>query len=173
MRREGLALVVLSLTGFLSCASHLPPQLGADVVSGCDVEGSPYVKAQITLSRSDGKCRAAVLPDKLCVFQGGAVRFRVVNQCGELIRPDQPALKITRPVPKSRPGDPPGKKEWSFRTCSAQFDTLGQGDEPSNFMFCEVPPSVEPGLYKYGLSGQIEPLDPDIEVRRGGGGGGN
>jgi hypothetical protein len=32
-----------------------------------------------------------------------------------------------------------------------------------------VAESARPGLYKYGLEGDIEPYDPGIEVRPGGG----
>ncbi len=166
MRREGAVVVALSLIGFVSCASHLPPNLTGDVVSGCDVDGSPFVKVQITLARTDGRCRATVLPEKVCVFQGGGVRFRVVDRCGDL-RSDLPAVSITQPVPQAERGEKPGKKAWTFKACIGRFDSLGQGDDPKNFLTCEVPDRVVPGLYKYGLTGQIDPLDPDVEVRKG------
>lgn len=169
MRRERVAFVALSLTGFLACAKEPPsPNLNGDVVSGCDVKYGTFVKVQITLNRNDAKCRATVLPDKVCVIPGGAVRFKVLNECGDLIRPDQAALKITQPVPKREPNENPKKKNWEFASCSGRFDSLGGTDDLKNVLFCEVPDSVVPGLYKYGLTGQIDPLDPDVEVRPGG-----
>ena len=31
---------------------------------------------------------------------------------------------------------------------------------------CEIPDGAAEGVYKYGITGQIKSLDPDIEVRR-------
>jgi hypothetical protein len=159
-------IVALSLTSFLSCAKEPPaPNLNGDAVSGCDVKYGTFVKVEITLNRVDARCRATVLPDKVCVIPGGAIRFKVVNECGDLIRPDQPALKITQPVPKREANEKPEKKPWTLRSCSGQFDSLSGKDDLKNVLFCEVPDGVAPGLYKYGLTGQIDPLDPDVEVR--------
>jgi len=173
VRRDGLAVVTLALAGSLACASHVPPQLGdQDVVSGCDVEGSTYVKVLITLKPDpEGKlCLATVSQgpkpeDPICVFQGGAVRFKVVNGCGRLIDPQRPALRFIQPEPRRLSGEGPDKKPWSFATCSAEFPVLT--DDKPRFHFCEVPSSVLPGRYKYGLEGQIVKIDPDVEVRRG------
>jgi hypothetical protein len=175
VRREGLAVVVLALAGSLSCASHVPPNLGnEDVISGCDVGGSTFVKVRIDLAPDpEGKtCLATVsqgpkVDDKLCVILGGVVKFKVVNNCGRLIRPDTVALKIIQPEPARTAGVSSEKKAWTFGTCSGEFKTLDP-DGKGNEEFCEVPASVVPGLYKYGLEGQIKKIDPDIEVRRGG-----
>lgn len=166
MRRDALVVAVLSLAVALSCASHLPPQLGQDAVSGCDVSGSPFVKVKITLNRSGMTCKATVDPTTVCVFQGGAIRFKVANNCGELIRAGEPALKITRPTPRSQAAKA-SPEAWTFKTCSAQFDSLADGENDKNALFCEVPDTIAPGTYKYGFTGQIDPLDPDIEVRKG------
>jgi len=167
VRRERVALVAVavSVTGFLACVQE--PKVTGDTVSGCDVEYPTLAKVQITLNRVGEKCQAAVLPDKVCIIRSGAVRFKVVNQCGDLIRPDQPALKITQPVPKNGPNEKQERKNWEFASCSGKFDSLGGTGDLRNVLFCEVPDSVAAGLYKYGLSGQIDPLDPDVEVRPG------
>ncbi len=36
-------------------------------------------------------------------------------------------------------------------------------------MWCDIGAEAIDGFYKYGLRGQIDPLDPDVEVRPGGG----
>jgi hypothetical protein len=35
-------------------------------------------------------------------------------------------------------------------------------------IWCDIGADAFEGFYKYGLRGQIDPLDPDVEVRRGG-----
>jgi len=171
VRREGLAVAALALVGCLSCRYHVPPNLGDDVVAGCDVDGSTYVKVRIALNpdKEQKACVATVTPgpeakDKLCVIAGGVVRFKVVNRCGRLVDPGRAALTIIQPQPKAESGGKLATRPWAFGTCSATFATLLEGD---NFQFCEVPTDVVSGLYKYGLEGQFETIDPDVEVRGG------
>jgi hypothetical protein len=169
MRHDAFVVAGLSLAAALSCSSHVPPGLGKDVVPGCDVGGSPFVKVKITLDKSGKTCKATVAPATVCVFRGGAVRFKVDNRCAELIRVGETALTITQPTPHARAAKEAAMespKPWNFKICAEKFESLVDGDSDKNTMTCDVPDTVAVGTYKYGLGGQVEPLDPDIEVRK-------
>jgi hypothetical protein len=164
MRRvAGLAVAVPLLLGSYSCCSHcVPHTLAGDVVSGAP-KGSPLVKVLVTLADVDGKCKANVDPERVVVFRGSAIRWLVDNKCKS---PAVSYLQFTRPTPKaSREDGEPKPQPWDYRFCTGRIASLG-AEKERNVLFCEVPETVVPGVYKYGLEGAAQ-KDPDIEVRRG------
>jgi hypothetical protein len=156
--------------------SYPAPSVRSDIVSGC-VEGSPLVKAVITLTLVDKKCHADVTPASVCVVPGGVIRWKIDNDCGLLVGSDAtPALEITAPTFKA-PLDglresqqtqalkaPPPK----LASCGLKAATLDDRSKVGSvLLFCEVDKNARYGFYKYGLKGKIDPLDPDVEVRGG------
>lgn len=171
----GLAVAVLTLMVSAACCCKAPFVIG-DTISG-GPGGSAFVKVAITLGQNGGTgpCKVLTLtPATVYVVPGAAIRWKVTNACASARR-----LIFTQPKPKvagaygksatveasvpnqERVGAP---ENWSFANCTSEI-ALVPGME--NALLCEVPPNVQPGLYKYGLNGDIEPVDPDIEVRRG------
>jgi hypothetical protein len=165
------AQVVLALPMLLTaagCCRFVCPvkaPLG-DVVSG-QPGGSALVKVLVTLSDDrQGVCAATVAPERVVVFPGSAIRWRVVNRC---TKPAAPHVQFTQPqpVPRKAAGDPIVPRPWDYRFCTGRIATIYESNDERNVLFCEVPESVVPGVYKYGLDGAAK-RDPDIEVRRGG-----
>lgn len=155
--------------------THPVPRVTSDIVSGC-VDGAPLVKIVIKLTVGDDKkCHADVTPASVCVVPGGVIRWRIDNDCGPLIGSDVgPALEITSPTFKAHLGGLSGKGNSQaskvppkLASCALKAPKIEDRSRPGNvLLFCEVDRNAEEGFYKYGLKGQIEPLDPDIEVRR-------
>ena len=163
MRRvAGLAVVVPLLVVSVSCCTPRAPM--GDVVSGAP-KGSALVKVLVTLADdSGGNCAAQVEPPRVIVFPGSAIRWLVDNKC---TKPPASYLQFTQPTPHPSNDRPPVEpRPWDYRFCTGRIATLG-ADKERNVLFCEVPETVVPGLYKYGLEGAAK-KDPDIEVRRGG-----
>jgi hypothetical protein len=154
--------------------SYPAPSVASDIVSGC-VEGSPLVKAVITLKVVEEKCHADVTPASVCVVRGGVIRWKIDNYCGPLVGSDaMPALEITAPIFKA-PLDGLRESQQSqaskapppkLASCGLKARTVEDRSKAGNvLLFCEVDKNARYGFYKYGLKGQIDPLDPDIEVR--------
>jgi hypothetical protein len=155
-----VSLSVVSVSCCLLCTPRAPK---GDVVSGAP-KGSALVKVLVTLTDDNNKvCVAAVEPSPVIVFPGSAIRWLVDNKC---TKPAADYLQFTMPTPHQRKdGNPNPPKEWNYRFCSGRTATLS-ADKERNVLFCEVPESVVPGLYKYSLEGAAQ-RDPDIEVRKG------
>lgn len=144
--------------------------LKSDVVSGC-VAGAPLVKILINLRPTDKRgCRAEVTPASVCVAPGGVVRFKIDNECDGLEgEKDTPALEIAQP--KFKMGLSPQQKPARelpavLVNCGLKFARVDRRSPGHDLvLFCDVPHDAFFGFYKYGLSGKIEPLDPDVEVR--------
>jgi hypothetical protein len=156
------AVVSLSFVA-VSCCKPYPP-LG-DVVSGAP-KGSALVKVVVKLADNNPKdkvCVATVDPPLVIVFRGSAIRWMVDNKC---TNPKATFLQFTapQPHPPKKDGDPYPPKPWDYRFCTGRTATLTP-DKERNVLFCEVPETVVPGRYKYGLEGAAE-QDPDIEVRK-------
>lgn len=176
-----LAVAVLALLLSSACCCKRPPFLIGDTISG-GPDGSALVKVAVTLGKNTaGACRVLdVLPETVYVFPGSAIRWKVNNACDET---GQRRVKFTNPKPKSGDrsvtaasttsaqavGEGPVLKPWFFANCIPEI-VLGPQRNERNVLLCEVPENVQPGLYKYGLEGDIEPYDPGVEVRPGGGG---
>ena len=144
-------------------ASCKGPDPKGDEGPGCP-DGASLVKVQITLAPGGERgCEVAELkPEKVCVLQGGAIRWKVDNRCDLPATPDDPPLKITGP-----------EVEWLTTACDASFRTLERGMARGNQLFCNVPDGAEEGSYKYAVEGPgVDRLDPRIVVRGPGGGGG-
>jgi hypothetical protein len=139
-------------------------RLDTDTVSGC-VSGAPLVKVLIDLKPSADHCAPEVTPASVCVAPGGVVKFRVHNGCRDLGKPDLPALEITQPAFKRALF---GTETWTggglFQDCSLKIPQIAAGASP--VILCEIAADAVDGFYKYGLKGDIDPLDPDVEVRR-------
>jgi hypothetical protein len=169
---------VLTLLVSAACCCKRPPFLIGDTLSG-GPDGSAFVKMSVILAKTMTGCRVlSVLPDRVYVFPGSAIRWKITNDCD----PGKRHLEFTPPTPPpagasgravtaapSTPTQeqPSVREKWFFANCTAEID-LGPQADPKNVLLCEVPEkAVQPGLYKYGLKGDIDPFDPDIEVRRG------
>lgn len=156
--------------------SYPGPSVESNIVSGC-VEGASLVKAVITLTLVDKKCRADVTPASVCVVRGGVIRWKVDNDCGLLVGSDAaPALEITVPTLKaSLDGLRETQESQALKAAPAKLASCGlkaptlddRSKVGSVLLFCEVDRNARYGFYKYGLKGQIDPLDPDVEVRGG------
>jgi hypothetical protein len=162
----GLAVAVPLLVVSVSCCKLCLPHTIGDEVSG-EPNGSALVKVLVTLKDdADKNCTAQVDPPRVIVFRGSAIRWRVVNNCS---RPASSFLQFTRPTPpRAKDGDPEAPRPWDYRFCTGQIANLYAEKDERNVLFCEVPETVVPGLYKYGLDGAAK-KDPEIEVRKGGG----
>jgi len=108
---------------------------------------------------------------------GGVIRWKIDNDCGLLVGSvAEPALEITAPTFKapldglresqqSQPSKAPPPK---LASCGLKALTVDERSKAGNvLLFCEVDKNARYGFYKYGLKGQIDPLDPDVEVRGG------
>lgn len=153
--------------------------LTGDAVSGC-AAGAPAVKVVVTLTRgADGKCRPDVSPALVCVAPGGIIRWKVDNDCDrQMGSHESPAFKVTRPKLRdfstaraSKPSAAPSAAAAppSILTgCDTHLAVLEPG---LAYLYCTVRDDAHEGIYKYGVEGaNIDPLDPDVEVRRGNGG---
>ncbi len=143
-----------------------------EALSGC-IHGAPVGKIVVHLARgNDGRCRADVSPALVCVAPGGIIRWRIDNGCERLVgTKDNPALALTKPRKRSFyldspevPKPPIGTDPVSILTACEPL--LAQVEAGRSFLYCTVRDDAPEGIYKYGLEGQIDPLDPDIEVRR-------
>ena len=141
--------------------------LDSDAVSGC-VHGAALAKVLIDLKPEGDRCIAEVTPASVCVAAGGAVRFKISNGCATLADPARPAVEITtasfkRPLGRGpAPIDPPPLFPAS---CALRVQKIDKG--ASHVLFCDIAEDAYEGFYKYGLTGQIVPVDPDVEVRPG------
>lgn len=145
--------------------------LASDIVSGC-VSGAPLVKVLIDLKPKDGgRCVPEVTPASVCVAPGGVVRFKIQNGCPPPSGGGGRALEITRPVfklplttrlptpgPTPTPVPPP-----LFQSCELRVQPIDKSER--RVVWCDVAENAHLGFYKYGLTGQIEHLDPDVEVQ--------
>lgn len=173
MRREAFVTVLLTsvvvFAGATAC--NKPPSEEPDTVSGCRA-GARRVKVLIDLQPTrEGHCVPEVTPASVCVAPAGEVAFRIHNGCQSLNQspndPARPAIEIGQPKFKRKLD---GKKDGApdleiFQNCSLRVSQLDK--DASHALRCSVHKDAVPGFYKYGLSGQIEPLDPDVEVHPG------
>ncbi len=138
-----------------------------DVISQC-VHGAESVKVLIDLHVKDDHCVPEVTPSSVCVRRGGKVQFTLRNDCGFADDPDRPAVVIEQPSPKRglvrRDGD--STTVDLFQDCERQrrFEHLKKGASPT--ATCLIHPKAAEGFYKYALKGQIDWLDPDVEVHQ-------
>jgi hypothetical protein len=121
---------------------------------------------KVTLTPRGQVCAAAVPPaqNRVCVVQGGVVRWRIHNACRDLKTKARPAFEVANVRIKST-GEAP---KWAFEGCSLRLDDLPQARTPKGqVLLCGVPEDADVGIYKYDIQGEeVETLDPDIEVRR-------
>jgi hypothetical protein len=119
----------------------------------------PTGQVEIKLYDTGKRCAARPIP-AICVERGNTLRFRVVNESCRL-DPLKNAVRVGPPKPKSN------QHPWQYGGCRPEFPGANTG--ALQVLDCKVPKSAEPGLYKFDLTGeQIEPVDPDVEVRKGG-----
>lgn len=168
-RVAGLAVAVTALVFSSSCCCK--PNLRGDIFSGAP-KGSALVKVEVTLVKAEAGCSVRVNPERVIVFPGSAIRWRVKNGSKEAqgcqLNPNYIGFTQPRPRPAGR-ATIPSPEAWNYRLCAqARIDPVYDGDDDRNVLFCEVPDTTRPGLYKYGLEGGVR-LDPEIEVRPGGG----
>jgi hypothetical protein len=140
--------------------------LVTDTVSGCE-RGAGLVKVLIDLKASNDHCVAEVTPASVCVAPGGVVRFKVLNSSCTLGDTSRPAVEIGQPRFKRPLGKepPPTEPPTLLQNCVPRVGGIDRS--ASQVVLCDIAENAVEGFYKYGLTGQIDPLDPDVEVRRG------
>jgi len=115
-------------------------------------------KVTITFQMQGSECIVVQPVADACVEPGKMVHWTLANtDCA--FQAGRDAVVISQPVPKG------GQKAFKYADCTPNQPAWPAGKSiPLN---CKVPTDADEGRYKYSLSGQIRPLDPDIEVRRG------
>lgn len=160
-----LALAIVGLAAAGACCTTAPPVPPPPPRAGCQAD-TLLATGTITLQGGPGQCTPKVDRAKLCVQRGGAVRWLVVNECGELEGSTaEPALAVKLSKDNS-------EVKWFLETCSASLVRVPRGSPlesdvlwKSNVILCHVPNKRDyEGLYKYSLKGKINELDPHLEV---------
>jgi hypothetical protein len=167
VRLETIALATLVLgVAAWSCTRPEPKPVGPPPGACADLAQVVVTLTPGAAGSGQDTCRAQAMPPEVCVVQGGIVRWRINNVCKKLeTRPGgPPAFEIARIVDK-KTGEP---ALWGSEACRLQLDAVEEGMPPKgNIVLCAVPEDAEVAVYKYDVQGaEIEPLDPDIEVRR-------
>ena len=142
------------------------PDPRGDVVAGCDdanpKHGAGLVKVRITLAKGGerGCVVSELVPETVCVVQGGAIRWKVVDDgCGLTAEGGNPIVEITG-----------SEIEWLTAVCNARFPSLVPGGTRANEVFCNLPDKAALGDYKYGVEGPgVDRLDPTVKVKGPGG----
>jgi hypothetical protein len=146
----GVAVVVGVFGAVAGRGQDKPAPKVVQVVLGPVSEGDDKPNCQVT----------SVQPDPVVVGPGGELQWDVENGCDKAGAAKR-FFKVTEPKPKGDKG-----KAWK-RACTPQAD-MSPG---KNKLTCAVPDDTEEGFYKYGFKGhKVKDMDPQIEVRRGGGG---
>jgi hypothetical protein len=133
----------------------VPPKSIGEQIDGCDAtgarEGAALVKVKITLENdASGVCSAEVKPERVCVMQGGAIRWKIRNACAS----PEDVVRITG-------------VDWL--ECGQQITGLERDEALKNQLFCGVPDDKALGEYAYAVEFEEgKGADPWIEVRRGG-----
>lgn len=156
MRRK-LRVVAVLATGLLTAVSvraETPPKED-------DAHCAPGKDAvEITLALDGGK-RCAVVGDvpAVCVELGKSIKWKLTNRDCDFAA-GTPAIEISQPKPRGK------EKPFTYEGCTPRQNAWKKGTTAP--LTCRVPLLADPGTYKYDIRGQIKPLDPDIEVRKGG-----
>lgn len=162
MRREFVVAALLLAVACLAVSPSASAQARKKkAFSGCE-KGTHLGKVAITVERQDGTCRVTdVTPASVCVAPNGAIRWEVYSDCDVSVGED-PALEVTRPDPKTAFFDPhTGDRPAILEDCRI----AAVSSTKKNLFFCDINEDAHEGFYKYGLVGQIEGVDPGIEVR--------
>lgn len=164
MRRDSAAAaVLLTILGTWSCADKQAPSPPPPSPTPRCLE---VAEVNVTLAPRDQVCVAAVpsTQNRVCVVQGGVVRWRIHNACRDLKSTTQPAFEVANVRIKKTAEAP----KWAFEGCSLRLDDVPLERTPKGqVLLCGVPVDADPEVYKYDIQGaEIERLDPDIEVRR-------
>jgi hypothetical protein len=146
------ACFAISVLAALPAGAEKPP-------APAECEKGTTGPVEITLRQQEGQCVAVEPIPTVCVERGKQFIWKVTNQDCRLDE-GATAIEFTEPEPRAA-----GKKQWKYEGCKPRQN----GFQPGKTMpvQCRVPKDAEPGLYKYGLKGQIKTIDPDIEVRSG------
>lgn len=199
MKREPLAVAAFLAASTLGCPdapssrAQSPPRspeaavpsvaaavapLRGEAVSGC-AAGAAVTKAVVTVSKGKSRrCRADVSPALVCAAPGGIIRWTIDNDCDRLVGPkEDPAFRLTRPrLRYFRPAEEKlvaaaPDRDAEMPSILTACDTLLTELPPGRtYVYCTVRDDAHEGIYKYGVEGrEVDPLDPDVEVRRGNG----
>jgi hypothetical protein len=148
---------------FLAVVSPGPAAVVAQTASaspGCP--GGPDGRTEIVFQAKGGQCVVVEPVASVCVAPGAKIHWTLTNRDCEW-KPGEPAVVLSQPRPKKGP-----KKGFAYADCVPKRDPWPA--KSSVQLTCTVPADAEEGLYKYDVTGQVKTLDPDVEVRRGGGG---
>jgi hypothetical protein len=150
-----LAVTATLVLGLGSLSAPRPAVVHAAALDKC-APGKD--KVTITFKMEGGDCVVVQPVADACVELGKMVHWTLANtDCAFKAASD--AVVISQPAPKA------GQKAFKYADCTPNKPAWPAGKSVD--LNCRVPRDADLGLYKYSLSGQIKPLDPDIEVRRG------
>jgi hypothetical protein len=120
--------------------------------------GQDAVTITFSVPAGGGECAVEGNVPDACVSGGASIHWTLVNRNCDF---DEARTAIEMSAPKLKKD-----KSRSFNwDCTPKKNGWAKGKDEK--LSCKVPKGTDDGVYKYSLSGQIKPLDPDIEVRRG------
>jgi hypothetical protein len=158
LRRAALAAVLLTVVASADSAARAQTP---GTIAGCP--GGPDGRTEIVFQAKGGQCVVVEPVASVCVAPGAKIHWTLTNRDCEW-KPGEPAVVLSQPRPKKGP-----KKGFAYADCVPKRDPWPA--KSSVTLSCLVPADAEEGLYKYDVTGQVKTLDPDVEVRKGGGGG--
>ena len=157
-RRAALAASLLTLVSLDPVAARGPAPKAA---GGCP--DGPDGRTEIVFQTQGGQCVVVEPVPAVCVAPSAKILFTLTNRDCEW-KAGSPAVVLSQPRPKKGP-----TKGFTYADCVPKRDPWPA--KSSVKLTCTVPADAEEGLYKYDVTGQVKTLDPDVEVRKGGGGG--
>jgi hypothetical protein len=155
-RRASFAAVLLTAVACGPSACAAAPKAAK---AGCP--DGPDGRREVVFQVQGGQCAVVEPVAAVCVAPGARIHWTLTNRDCEW-KAGEPAVVLSQPRPKKGP-----KKGFTYADCVPKHDAWPA--KSSVNLTCAVPADAEEGLYKYDVSGQVKALDPDIEVRKGGG----
>jgi hypothetical protein len=147
----------------LAAALSGPPAARGQAAKPADAacpEG-PDGRREIAFRKHGGRCVVVEPVAAVCVERGRRIHWTLTNRDCDW-KAGAPAVVLSSPRPKGGQ-----KRGFTYADCVPKRDAWPARTSVS--LVCAVPADTEAGLYKYDVSGQVKTLDPDIEVRKGGG----
>ena len=152
-----VAVAATLVLGLLSAPR--PPVVRAAPPDKCERPGKDRVTITFQMQGDECVVVRSRWP-RSCVDRGNSIHWTLANK-------DCTFKDGSRPRSRSRSRTPKGGQK-AFKYAELHAEPAGWPAGKSIPLNCKVPKDADQGLYKYSLSGQITPLDPDIEVRKGG-----
>jgi hypothetical protein len=108
---------------------------------------------------TDGQCAVVGDVPAACVDRDKKIHWTLFNEDCAF---DASLTAVEMSAPRLKTDE---AKAFAWKECKPKKKGWAKGERET--LDCKVPKDTEEGLYKYDITGQIKPLDPDIEVRRG------